>query len=110
MPAFPGSPTLRHGDLVLREWSEEDAPVLRGICGDPDVCRFTSVPWTYSRESLSLSRIELAILPENRASRRVAERLGARSEGLRRESHEAEGRRWDMETYSLTPPPRGRAD
>lgn len=178
-PAFPEELTLRGGGLLLRDWSDEDASALRTICGDPDVCRFTSVPGTYSPdaarawvgrireqrlagngialailapgavdvignvnlvrfspdrreaalgywlvpvargkgyataatrvlctwgfEELGLRRIELAILPTNRASRRVAERLNARHEGLRRDSHEAEGRPWDMEIYTLKP-------
>ena len=55
--------------------------------------------WAFAE--LKLRRIELAIEPENAASHRVATRLGATKEGLRRESHEAEGRRWDMVIYSL---------
>lgn len=174
---LPERLTLGQDGLVLRDWREEDAPGLLAICGDPDVCRFTSVPWTYAPatarawicrlrdqraagdgialavlaagaaevlgnvnlvrfspdrreaalgywlfpaargrgtataaarllcawgfEQLGLKRIELAILPGNRASRGVAERLGARHLGLRRGSHAAEGRRWDMEIYSL---------
>jgi ribosomal-protein-alanine N-acetyltransferase len=50
-----------------------------------------------------LERIEFAILPENLASQRVAERLGATPEGIREHSHEAEGRAWDMTIWSLTP-------
>jgi hypothetical protein len=40
----------------------------------------------------------------NLASQRVAARLGAEYEGLRRGSHEAGGRRWDMSIYSLRGP------
>ncbi|MBS1891921.1 MAG: GNAT family N-acetyltransferase [Actinobacteria bacterium] len=53
-------------------------------------------------EELGLERIEFAILPENIASQRVAERLGASPEGIRERSHQAEGRAWDMTIWSLT--------
>jgi ribosomal-protein-alanine N-acetyltransferase len=52
---------------------------------------------------LGLRRIELEIRPDNLASQRLAERLGATREGLRPESHLAEGQRWDMVLYSLSP-------
>jgi RimJ/RimL family protein N-acetyltransferase len=55
--------------------------------------------------ALGLARIELEIRPDNVASQRLAERLGATREGLRPESHLAEGRRWDMVLYSLRPEP-----
>jgi RimJ/RimL family protein N-acetyltransferase len=151
------------------------------VCGDPDVCRFSTVPWAYSPsaarawvdrqrearaagtkltlaitragedvalgnvnlvgfsddgrqaslgywlvpaarghglalgaarllsgwglERLGLTRIELAILPGNAPSRRLAERLGAAPEGIRQASHQAEGRAWDTAIYALHPPP-----
>jgi RimJ/RimL family protein N-acetyltransferase len=177
VPKLPETLTLRDGVVMLRDWRPDDAPALRPVCGDPDVCRFTSVPWIYERsaatdwiarvgqgrfagttlalaiaeadaelpvgnvnlvrfgangrdaalgywlvpsgrgrglatraarllcdwgfEQLGLARIELAILPDNPASQRVAERLGARSSGLRRDSHRADGRAWDMQIYEL---------
>jgi RimJ/RimL family protein N-acetyltransferase len=177
MPELPGSLTLRGEGVVLRDWTEEDGAVLEAVCGDWDVCRFTSVPWTYTpaaarawverlrelrssgrglalaitrededralgtvnlghlgehadaaelgywlvpaargrglataaartlcawgSEQLGLSRVELAILPTNLPSRRVAERLGATFAGVREASHEAGGRRWDLAIYSL---------
>ncbi|HUR87011.1 MAG TPA: GNAT family N-acetyltransferase [Solirubrobacteraceae bacterium] len=176
MAVLPESLRLRDGDLVLRDWREDDAPFLEPVCGDPDVCRFTTLPWAYTQpealawirrqhdhrtsatavvlavthavddvalgsvslgrfsddgrqaelgywllpgargrglattaahvlcawgfEHLGLARIELAILPENVASRRVAERLGAAFEGVRPGRHE-EGRAVDMAVYSL---------
>ncbi|HET7121026.1 MAG TPA: GNAT family protein [Solirubrobacterales bacterium] len=179
MPVLPETLTLSGSSVLLRDWREDDAPVLEAVCGEWDVCQFTSVPWSYSLadatnwvvrnrekrsrgevlslaiaatdrspvvgnvnltrfsadgreaalgywlvpgargrglasaaaltlagwgfEVMGLGRIELAILPENAASHRVAERLGATSEGLRRGSHEAGGRRWDMEIYALYP-------
>ncbi len=181
VPSLPESLTLRHGNVVLRDWREDDAPDLEPICGDPDVCQFTSIPWTFTEpaardwirrlrarrsageclalaitragdgaalgnvnllgfsdhgrgaalgywlmpaargqglalaaaellcgwgfEEMNLARIELAILPHNVASHRVAERLGAQREGIRFNSHEAFGRTWDMVIYSLFAPP-----
>lgn len=55
-------------------------------------------------EQMNLVRIELAVLPDNAASHRVADRLGAAREGLRRDSHEAGGRKWDTVIYSLSAP------
>lgn len=52
-------------------------------------------------DALKLALIELAIQPENAASHRVAQRLGATSRGLRRNSHYADGRWWDMMIYVL---------
>jgi ribosomal-protein-alanine N-acetyltransferase len=43
--------TLRDGSLVLRGWTAADGPALAPVCGDPDVCRFTSVPWEYSPDA-----------------------------------------------------------
>jgi RimJ/RimL family protein N-acetyltransferase len=178
MPELPDSLTLRDDRVALRDWRFEDAPVLASVSGDPDVCRFTTVPWTYSERAarawvqrqhehrvagtalvlavtvgeeqpatgavnlgrfsddgreaelgywlcsegrgrglatrsarllcrwafseLGLARIEIATLPENTASQRVAERLGATREGLRRASHRSQGRDWDMLIYALT--------
>lgn len=180
MVSLPESLTLDGGSIRLRDWRDADAPVLEAVCGEWDVCRFTSVPWTYSLaeatawvarnrerrsqgvalplaiveavgdevvgnvnlirfsddgtraelgywlvpgargqglasaaartltswgfEAMGLKEIELAILPENVASQRVAKRLGATPEGLRAESHEAGGRWWDMEIYTLHAP------
>ena len=185
MPDLPTSLTLDGGPVLLRDWQDADAPVLVGVCGEWDVCQFTSVPWTYSSaealawverirhkrsqgsllalaiveansgavvgnvnltrfsedgmeaalgywllpyargrglasaaavaltnwgfEVLCLERIELAILPDNAPSQRVAERLGARAEGIRQRSHEAGGQWWDMAIYALPPPQGGGA-
>lgn len=179
MPPLPETLTLHGASVQLRDWQESDAPALETVCGDWDVCQFTSVPWSYSLaaatdwivrnrekrsrgevlslaiaepnrgaavgnvnlvrfsadgqqaalgywlvpsargrglasaaattlaawgfETMGLKRIELAILPDNIPSRRVAERLGATPEGLRQESHEAGGRQWDMDIFALSP-------
>jgi RimJ/RimL family protein N-acetyltransferase len=178
MAALPETLRLESEDVVLRDWRDEDAPALAPVCGERDVCAFTSVPWVYWEgearawverqrakraagtvlalaiqagddgralgnvnlagfgdggreaelgywlvpeargrglataaagllvdwgfENLGLERFEFAILPENRASQRVAERLGARSEGLRERSHQDhEGGWWDMTIWGL---------
>ena len=178
--SLPESLTLDDEGLVLRNWRENDAPALETVCGDVDVCQFTTVPWTYSPaaarawirrleqrrssgtglalaitragqdqalgnvnlvrfsddgreaalgywlvptargqglasaaarllcswsfEQLALKRIELAILPGNTASQHVAQRLGATHDGVRRDSHQAASRRWDMVIYTLHAP------
>jgi RimJ/RimL family protein N-acetyltransferase len=48
MTELPDTLTLRDDAVVLRDWRIKDAPVLKSVAGDPDVCRFTSVPWTYT--------------------------------------------------------------
>lgn len=180
MPPLPEPLTLRGDGLVLRDWQDHDAPALEPVCGEWDVCQFSTVPWEYTpaaarawierhrgrRSSgtgialaitrdegdlpvgnvnlsllgdedriptlgywltpaargqglaaraarllrdygfreLRLERMEISIRPENAASHAVAARLGATREGLRRDSHDAGGRRWDMVVYSLSPP------
>src|SRR4051794_3054611 len=48
MPLLPESLTLHDCGVVLRDWRQDDAPALEPVCGDPDVCRFSTVPWTYT--------------------------------------------------------------
>jgi RimJ/RimL family protein N-acetyltransferase len=178
MQALPDRLRLEGESVILRDWREEDAPAIEPVCGEWNVCAFTSVPWSYSRagasewierqrrkraagsvlalaiqgrdderalgnlnlaglddggheaeigywlvpeargrglasaavsllaewgfEQLRLERIEFAILPENVASQRVAESVGATPEGIRERSHQAEGRAWDMTIWSLS--------
>lgn len=182
MATLPNELRLESGLVTLRDWGDEDAPALEPVCGEWNVCAFTSMPWSYSEaetlawverqrqkraagtvlalaiqgpdddrvlgnvnlagldggreagigywlipeargrglataattllvdwgfDHLGLERIEFAILPENQASQRVAERLGATPEGIRERSHEAEGREHDMRIWSLTREGRG---
>jgi RimJ/RimL family protein N-acetyltransferase len=44
-------PTLETRDCTLRPWTLEDFSALREACGDEDVCRFTTVPRTYSEDA-----------------------------------------------------------
>lgn len=52
---------------------------------------------------LGLIRIEIVTLPDNRASRRVAEKLGARLEAIARQRLWAWGRAHDAAVYALIP-------
>jgi RimJ/RimL family protein N-acetyltransferase len=183
MRTLPDELRLEGERVILRDWRDEDAPALAPVCGEWNVCAFTSGPWSYSESearawverqrrkraagtvlalaiqgrdderalgnvnlarlgdgepeaaigywlvpeargrglvtaaasllvdwafaNLDLERIEFAIVPENLASQRVAERLGATPEGIRERSHEAEGRLWDMTIWSLRRRDRG---
>lgn len=49
MPVLPESLTLRAGDLVLRDWRDEDEAALEPLFGDPDVHRFSLLSADYSR-------------------------------------------------------------
>jgi RimJ/RimL family protein N-acetyltransferase len=44
-------PTMAGSRLRLRPSVLADAPSLAPACGDPDICRFTSLPRHYSREA-----------------------------------------------------------
>lgn len=39
---------LTDGEVALRPWTMADAMALEPACGDPDICRFTTVPWRYT--------------------------------------------------------------
>jgi RimJ/RimL family protein N-acetyltransferase len=178
---LPQELRLESEAVVLRDLRDGDAEALGPVCGEWDVCAFTSVPWDWSeaealawierqrrkraagavlalaiqapdddralgnvnlsrldeggREAeigywlvpaargrglasaavsllvdwglheLGLDGVEFAILPENLASQRVAERVGARPEGIRKKSHHADGLWWDMTIWSVARPP-----
>jgi RimJ/RimL family protein N-acetyltransferase len=57
MPPLPDELRLEGERVILRDWRDEDAPALAPVCGEWDVCAFTSVPWTYS-EAEALAWIE----------------------------------------------------
>lgn len=44
-------PTITGSGLRLRPWALADAASLESACGDPDICRFTTIPPRYTRES-----------------------------------------------------------
>ena len=62
---LPPTLTLGDDDLVLRDWQERDAPALEPVCGEWDICQFTTVPWTYS---VGAARAWIARLGERRAN------------------------------------------
>jgi RimJ/RimL family protein N-acetyltransferase len=177
MPSLPDRLRLANDRVVLRDWRDEDARALAPVCGEWNVCAFTSVPWEWSEgealawidrqrqkraaggvlalaiqagddgralgnvnlagfdddrreaavgywlapeargrglasaatallidwglRNLGIARVEFAILPDNVASQRVAERVGAIPIGTREKSHLAEGRWWDMTIWSV---------
>lgn len=43
-------PTIAGSALRLRPWALADAASLESACGDPDICRFTTVPHHYTQE------------------------------------------------------------
>jgi ribosomal-protein-serine acetyltransferase len=57
----------------------------------------------YGFEALGLSRIEIAIVPSNRPSCRVAERAGAKFETVARNRLVMHGQPYDAVLYSLVP-------
>jgi ribosomal-protein-serine acetyltransferase len=58
---------------------------------------------SYGFRDLSLTRIEIASIPENTASRRVAERAGAKFEAVVRNRLVMHDRAYDAALYSLVP-------
>jgi [ribosomal protein S5]-alanine N-acetyltransferase len=56
----------------------------------------------FAFESLGLHRVEIAIIPRNVASRRVAEKLGLRNEGVAERFLEIDGRWEDHIRYAIT--------
>jgi [ribosomal protein S5]-alanine N-acetyltransferase len=62
----------------------------------------TVVVLRFAFEELSLHRIEVAIVPRNRASRRVVEKLELREEGVALRYLEIDGRWEDHVRYAIT--------
>ena len=57
---------------------------------------------TFGFEALRLNRIEGNFMPENHSSRRVLEKCGMRSEGIRRQAMYAKSNYIDIETCAIT--------
>lgn len=57
----------------------------------------------YAFNGLKLHRLELTIHVKNKASQRVAKKLGFQLEGCFRESHFKDGAYWDVNFYGLLP-------
>jgi [ribosomal protein S5]-alanine N-acetyltransferase len=56
----------------------------------------------YAFEDLALHRVQISIIPRNRASRRVVEKLGLRDEGIAERYLQINGRWEDHVRYALT--------
>jgi RimJ/RimL family protein N-acetyltransferase len=58
---------LRDGDLVLREWTEDDVDSMVAGCNDPDVARWIpTIPSPYTRED-ALAFIRGEVRPDHQA-------------------------------------------
>lgn len=49
----------------------------------------------------NINRIQISLIPDNEASKRVALRAGFKLEGITRGGHFHRGRHWDLENYSI---------
>lgn len=76
-------------------WLAPDA-TGRGLVG-----RAVEAMVAWAVDVRGMRRVEWHCVPENEPSRRVARRLGFRLDGTLREAFEHDGRRWDVEVWSL---------
>ena len=80
MPDIPyPDPPLSDGELALRPWADTDLAALVSVCQDPEIGRWTAVPWPYSeRDALQyLTRVE----PDRRAGRELGLAIVDRRDG-----------------------------
>jgi len=75
-----------------------------GAQGRGYVTRAVAAMLDWALVDRGLHRAEWKCVPENAASRRVAERLGLTLEGTLRESWEHSGRMWDTEVWAVLAP------
>lgn len=47
---WPERVELSDASLLLRPWTLEDVPRVAEICRDPEISRWTTVPWPYTEE------------------------------------------------------------
>ena len=85
----------RHGNVGY--WVRTSA-TKRGIAS-----RAVRMVARFAFDSLQLSRVEIVVRPENLASRRVAEKAGAKLEAIARNRIVQHGRPYDAALYSLIP-------
>jgi ribosomal-protein-alanine N-acetyltransferase len=76
--------------------------VDQAVAGQGLVPEAVVVTLRFSFETLHLHRVEIAIIPRNRASRRVVEKLGLRMEGVAERFLEIDGRWEDHVRYAIT--------
>jgi RimJ/RimL family protein N-acetyltransferase len=65
MPAIPlPNPQLTDGEIVLRPWEPRDVPAVTAACQDPEIPRWTVVPYHYTerhaRDFISSTAADLA--------------------------------------------------
>jgi ribosomal-protein-alanine N-acetyltransferase len=76
--------------------------VDRALAGNSLAPESVVVVMRFAFEDLGLHRLEIAIVPRNRASRRVAEKLDLRQEGVALRYLEIDGRWEDHVRYAIT--------
>ena len=86
------------GMCEIGVWLAADAP------GHGYVTRAVAALLDWALLERGLHRAEWHCVPENAASRRVAERLGLTHEGTLRESWEHDGRLWATEVWAMLAP------
>jgi ribosomal-protein-serine acetyltransferase len=99
---YLGGTGLNHIDRANRQgvigyWIRTSA-TRRGVAS-----RAVRILARFAFESLQLTRIEIVARPENTASRRVAEKVGARFEAIARNRIVQHGKAYDAALYSLIP-------
>ena len=51
MTELPEHLRLEGDGIILRDWRDEDTGALAPVCGEWNVCAFTSVPWEWSEDA-----------------------------------------------------------
>jgi [ribosomal protein S5]-alanine N-acetyltransferase len=74
----------------------------QAMAGNSYVPEASVLVFRFAFEELALHRIQVAIIPRNRASRRVAEKLGLREEGVAFRYLEINGVWEDHVRYAIT--------
>jgi ribosomal-protein-alanine N-acetyltransferase len=74
----------------------------QALAGQGYVPEAAVVLFRYAFEELGLHRLQISIIPRNRASRRVAEKLGLRDEGTALRYLQIYGRWEDHVRYAIT--------
>jgi ribosomal-protein-serine acetyltransferase len=77
--------------------------IRTGATGKGIAPRAVRMAARFAFESLQMTRIEIVARPENRPSRRVAEKAGARFEAIARNRIVQHGQAYDAALYSLIP-------
>ena len=89
--------------IVKRDVGELGYWATRGLRGRGYTTRALALLARWGFDDLGLARLQLGTLPGNRASERVAEKVGFRREGVLRAYIEQGGERRDVLMWSLLP-------